>query len=245
MEEIKIRGIVVKAIDYKDSDKLITIFSAEKGLITARVRGVKKAKAKLAFAVQPFAFVEFMLMAKSGFYTVINATSIDQFFDITTDFDNYILMLACLEVCAKTIKENDVNESLFILLLNSLKMVCYQDVSAMVVFIKFMFESLKSLGFAMELGECACCGEKLNDKLFAFSYDYNGMLCGKCSNKNEYLQLSLGEYAVLKNIDNTIIDKLANLKFNSRENLVQIISLLCKIFRINTDEEIATIKQFL
>ena len=245
MEEIKIKGIVLKAVDYKDSDKLITIFSAEKGLITARVRGVKKAKAKLAFAVQPFAFVEFMLMAKSGFYTVINATSIDQFFDITTDFDNYILMLACLEVCAKTIKENDVNESLFVLLLNSLKMVCYENVSAMVVFVKFMLESLKCLGFAMELSECSCCGDKLSDKFFAFSYEYNGMLCAKCSKANEYLELSLGEYAVLKNIDNTSIQNLVNLKFNSRENLVQIISLLSKVFRINSDEEIATIKQFL
>ncbi len=245
MEEIKVKGIVLKSVDYKDSDKIITIFSAERGLITARARGVKKAKAKLAFAVQPFAFVEFMLMAKGGYYTVINATSIDQFFDITTDFDNYILMLACLEVCGKTIKENDINEELFILLLNSLKMVCYANASAMVVFVKFMFESLKYLGFAMEFGKCSCCGEVLNEKLFAFSYDYNGVLCGKCSNKNEYLELSPGEFAILKNIDNASIEKLSTLKFLSRENMVSIISLLCKVFRILTDEEIQTIKQFL
>lgn len=245
MEEIKLKGIVIKAIDYKDSDKLITIFSAEKGLITARVCGVKKAKAKLAFAVQPFAFVEFMLSAKGGFYTVINATSIDQFFDITTDFDNYILMLACLEVCYKTIKENDFNEELFLLLLNSLKMVCYQNVSAMVVFIKFMLEALRYLGFATQISTCACCDDGLNDKTFAFSYDYNGMLCSKCLVKNEHLELSAGEFAVIKNINDSTIDGLATLRFSSRENLVQIISLLSKIFRLNTDEEIATIKQFL
>ena len=48
MEEIKVKGIVVKAVDFKDSDRLVTIFSAERGLIKARARGVKKAKAKLA-----------------------------------------------------------------------------------------------------------------------------------------------------------------------------------------------------
>ena len=31
MEEFKVKGIVIKADDYKDSDKLVTIFSAEKG----------------------------------------------------------------------------------------------------------------------------------------------------------------------------------------------------------------------
>ena len=76
MEEIKTKGIVIKAQDYKDSDRIITIFSAELGLISARVRGVKKDKAKLAFATQPFALIEFMLVKSGNFYTCINATSI-------------------------------------------------------------------------------------------------------------------------------------------------------------------------
>ena len=245
MEEIKVRGIVIKSTDYKDSDKLVTIFSAELGLIKARARGVKKAKAKLAFAVQPFAFVEFMLTEKGGFYTIINATSIDQFFDITLDFDNYIFMMACLEVCEKTVKENDVQANLFLLLLNSLKMVCYDNVSSMLVFIKFMFEAMKHLGFGFEFERCVCCDAELNDKLYAFSFDYNGMLCGKCSNRNDYLELSKGEFAILKNINQTSIDKLSNLKFLSRNDLISVISMLCKDFRLMTDEEIQTIKQFL
>lgn len=245
MEEIRLKGIVVKAKDYQDSDKLVTIFSAERGLIYAKARGVKKNKAKLAFAVQPFAFIEFMLSEKNGFYTIINATSIDQFYDVTLDFDNYIFMMACLEICEKCVKENDVQQELFLLLLNSLKKVCYSKAQAMLVFIKFMFEAMKYLGFAFEFNECVCCGEKLNDNLFAFSYDNNGMLCGKCSNKNDYVELSKGEYAILKNVSMTDIENLSNLKFLSRNDLISVISLLCKTFRLMTDEEILTIKQFL
>ncbi len=245
MEEIKTKGIVIKAVDYKDSDKIVTIFSADFGLIKARVRGVKKAKAKLAFAVQPFALIEFVLVQKGGFYTVINATSIDQFFDITNDFDNYIFMLGSLEVCEKTVKENDPQKDLFLLLLNSLNLVCYGGVNSMNIFIKFMIESLKLLGFHLELSSCACCGESLSKNIYPFSYDYNGMLCPKCSNKNEYLELTMGEFAVLNKIDASTVDGLLNLKFISRNDLVSVIGLLVKIFRIMTDEEIQTIKQFL
>ena len=245
MEEVKTKGIVIKATDFKDSDKIVTIFSADFGIIKARARGVKKAKAKLAFAVQPFALCEFLLIEKGGFFTVINATSIDQFFDLTADFDKYVFCLAALEVCQKTIKENDANKDLFLLLLNLLKIACYDDVSPMIVFIKFMFEALKFLGFGMALSSCACCDGKLQDKLFAFSYDYNGLLCAKCSNRNEYLQLTAGEYAILKNVDMTDVSHLGNLKFLSRNDLVSIIGLLCKIFRMTTDEEIETIKKFL
>jgi len=245
MDEIKTKGIVIKASDYKDSDKLVTIFSADKGIIKVRARGVKKPKAKLAFAAQPFAFVDYILAAKGGFYTVINASSIDQFYDITTDFDKYVFCLACLEVCEKTIKENDPSHDLFLLLLTAFKLVSYGKASPMVVFIKFMLEALKYLGFALHLSTCACCDSSLPSKLFAFSYDYNGMLCAKCSNKIEYLELTAGECAILKNINITDAEKLENLKFISRNDLVSVIGLLCKIFRMSTDEEIESIKKFL
>lgn len=245
MEEIKTKGIVIKATDYKDSDKIVTIFSADRGIIHARARGVKKAKAKLAFAVQPFAFVEFMLAASGDFYTIINATSIDQFYDITADFDNFIFMSACLELCSKTIKENDDSEEMFLLLLSSLKAVAYDKISAMQVFIKFMLEALMFLGFSVELDSCASCGEKLNNKSSYFSFDCNGLVCDKCASKLPVLEISVGELAILKKINDASFDTLGSLKFLNRDDLISVISLLLKVFRINTDEEIETIKQYL
>lgn len=245
MEEIRLKGIVIKSTDYKDSDKLVTIFSADKGIIKARARGVKKAKAKLAFAVQPFAFLDFLLVEKNGFYTIINASSIDQFFDITADFDKYIFGLAALEVCDKSTYENDQNNDLFVLLIRFLSGLCYKNASAMVFFIKFMLDAFKILGFKINLLSCSCCGEKLSNRLFAFSYDYNGLLCPKCSNSNEHLELTAGENAILTNIELTDIEKIENLKFLSRESLVSVINLLCRIFRVTTGEEIESIKKFL
>ena len=245
MEEIKTKGIVITSKDFKDSDKLVTIFSLEFGLIHARLRGVKKSGAKLAFACQPFALVEFILIQKSGFYTVINASSIDQFFEITSDFDNYIFMLACLEVVEKTVKENDPQKDLFILLLNSFKLVCYENISAMIVFIKFMLESMNDLGFKIEVEYCAECGNELTNNEFYFSFDNNGLICGKCANKIDCLELTKGEASILKNIDMTNFENLKNLKFQSRNDLISVISLLCKIFRLQTDEEIISIKKFL
>ena len=245
MEEIKTKGIVILAKDFKDSDKIVTIFSYDLGLIHARVRGVKKDKAKLAFAVQPFALIEFMLAGKGDFFTVINATSIDQFFEITSDFDNYIFMLACLEVCEKSVKQNSDEKELFLLLLNALKAVAYESASSMNVFVKFMIESLRLLGFGLELDVCACCSDDLAVKFHGFSFDHNGFLCPRCSNKNDYLELTEGEFKILKNINETEMSKLSNLKFSSRTDMVSVISLLTKEFRIFADEEIVSIKKFL
>ena len=245
MEEIKVKGIVLKSTDYKDSDKLVTIFSADLGLIDARVRGVKKNKAKLTFAVQPFAFVEFMLIKSGNFYTCINATSIDQFYNITLDFDNYIFMLACLEICLKTVQKNDQNTELFLLLLNSLKLVCYDSVNSMYVFIKFMLESFKLLGYNFETSICPICGDKVTNKNPAFSYDYNWMLCEKCEIGNDYLSLSVGEFSIIKFINFSSLDDLVKLKFMSRDDLISVIGLLVKDFRLLTGYELETINKFM
>ena len=52
--DVKTEAIVLQTLDYKDNDKLLTLFSPTLGKITAGIRGVKKPKARLAFAAQPF-----------------------------------------------------------------------------------------------------------------------------------------------------------------------------------------------
>ena len=64
--EIKTEAIVLQAIDYKDNDKLLTLFSPSLGRITAGIRGVKKPTAKLAFSAQPFCFAEYILAEKGA-----------------------------------------------------------------------------------------------------------------------------------------------------------------------------------
>ena len=59
--EVKVNGVILRAADYNENDKIITLLTAESGKITAAVKGVKKAGAKLRFAAQPFCFAEFVL----------------------------------------------------------------------------------------------------------------------------------------------------------------------------------------
>ena len=72
--EVKVNAIVIRAVDYKDNDRILTLYSLEKGKITAGIKGVKKAGAKLKFASEPFCFAEYILAEKNGRYTVTGAS---------------------------------------------------------------------------------------------------------------------------------------------------------------------------
>ena len=87
--EVKTDAVVLKAIDYKDNDKLLTLFSPSLGKITAGIKGVKKPKAKLAFAAQPFCFAEYVLAERGGRYTVTAAYLHESFFELRADVEAF------------------------------------------------------------------------------------------------------------------------------------------------------------
>ena len=54
--ESKADALVLRATDYGEYDKMVTLLTAERGKIGAALKGVRRAGAKLKFAAQPFCF---------------------------------------------------------------------------------------------------------------------------------------------------------------------------------------------
>lgn len=246
MNEIKTQAIVIDVKDYKEADKKLALLTCEFGVIWATIKGVKKPKAKLASASQPFCFAEFVLSKKGDFYTVINASVIESFFEITSDFDKYIIGTSMLEFCKKTVKENDSALELFVLLLKALKQLGFNNSNSMAVLLRFLIDGLSLVGYKLKFNECACCkSDKLLSYGFNYSYDHGGVVCKKCSAIIDNYMLENSEQGALKNIAATDIDNIYRLKFASREALVNLIGLLSKQFRLYTGEELKTISQYL
>jgi len=246
MEEIKTQAIVLASVDYKDADKRLTLFSLEYGLLYATIKGVKKPKAKLANFAQPFCFAEYILSKKGEYSAVINASSIENFFELTTNFDKYIIGTAMLEFCAKNIKQNDANAQLFVLLLKSLEALDMTEANQMAVLIKFLIEAFGLIGYKLTLDKCACCNKPIDYKYgFNYSFDHNGIICPFCSSKVFNYKMSAVEQGILKNINACDIDSIANLKFADTNALVEIIKLLNKQYFSYFGEELSSIKQYI
>ena len=104
-----------------DSDKLVTFFSADHGVISATVKGVRKQGAKLSACTFSFAFSEVVLAEKSGFYTVTACDLIEPFFELSSNFDAFEFASACLELTRNLSHGNIEPLPVFVLLLQTLK----------------------------------------------------------------------------------------------------------------------------
>ncbi len=164
--EIKTEGVVLQAIDYKDNDKLLTLFSPILGKITAGIRGVKKPKAKLAFCAQPFCFAEYILAEKGGRYTVTNAYLHESFFALRTDITRFYAACAAAEICRTLATENEGHEGLFIGFIECLRALCLAEEDEAESLVAFALIALRESGYPLDLGYLEECDGDIGDKLW-------------------------------------------------------------------------------
>ncbi len=149
--EVKTDAIVLRAIDYLENDKILTLFSPTLGRITAGAKGVKKPKAKLNFACQPFCFAEYVLAEKGGRYTLTGAYLHEGFFPLRYDVVRFYAACAMAEVCLHVLYEEERQEGLFIALVEGLKGLALSEEDEAETVISFILVALRESGYPVDL----------------------------------------------------------------------------------------------
>ncbi len=178
MEE-KLSGIVLNGVSYGESDKILSIFTPEKGTISAKIKGVKKAGAKLRFASEPFCFVEFIFSTTGNRRIVTGATLLESFYPLREDIIKYFAGGTVLEYLRRFAKENIVSSELFMLTIKSLKELCYTDEEPITILCRFLISALSYSGYALNLSACACCGGDVKGKTY-FDFESGCFYCEEC-----------------------------------------------------------------
>ena len=164
--EVKTECIVIQSNDYKDNDKILTLFSPTLGKITAGIKGVKKPKAKLAFAAQPFCFAEYVLAEKGGRYTVTSAYLHESFFELRSDVFRFFAGCSAMETVRELSMENEAYAELFVALIECLKTLCLTSENAEETLISFLLIALRESGYPIDLGYMEECDGDIGERLF-------------------------------------------------------------------------------
>lgn len=143
--ENSVTAIVIRADERKDNDLILRLFSAE-GVISAVMRGVRKASSKLKFASQPLAFCVYELSGKGDMPVVTGATQIEDFSSIAEDVACYSACGVMLEAAAFSADAVDCPDS-FVALLKCVKAISFGGADAAIVAIKYLQKLLYSSGF--------------------------------------------------------------------------------------------------
>ncbi len=87
MNHEKTEGIVLRSLDYKDRQKIITLFSKEVGMISLILKGLTGRNTRLLALSSPFCQAEFIYRkGTSSLYTFIDGTTINENLHLRSQF---------------------------------------------------------------------------------------------------------------------------------------------------------------
>lgn len=143
---ITVRGMVLKHSAALDYDWVATIFTAERGKITAFARGARKPGNKLSGTVEPFCFGTFKLFASRNSYTIVEADIENYFEGFRQDLEGACYGTFFLELTSFYTRENSEDTELLNLLYISLKALLNENIPNRLVRCIFELRALLTEG---------------------------------------------------------------------------------------------------
>ena len=89
--QISTKGLVIKEQTIGESDRLVTLLTADYGLIKAFVHRAKQSKSRLGSATTLFAYSDFTLYRTKDAFSVSDAVPVEVFFNLRRDIERLTL----------------------------------------------------------------------------------------------------------------------------------------------------------
>lgn len=179
MAHYRTEGIVLRAKTVRDADKVLVLYTPERGKLRVWAHGVGKPGSRKRGAVQPFCRGRYLIAAGREIDTVRQAEEIEAHSRLHED----LAMLTCAgyicELVAGFGAEGQANPPLYGLLLQTLGRLGRETRPALLLS-AFEARLLDLSGFRPVLESCLECGAALTGPSCHYSPLHGGIMCRKC-----------------------------------------------------------------
>ena len=177
-----VNAIVLRAVNYRDFDRMLTLFSREAGKIAAGARGAHRQKSQLSAASTQFCTGEYVLDEKNGKYTVRTCMLDEAYYPLREDAQRFAYSAALTQVCEEIVQPNEPQTELYDTLLRALAYLAYDhDHEAENIVLPFLMRAMVLSGHGAMLTRCAACGGRIEDA--RFDEMAGGVICARHANR--------------------------------------------------------------
>ena len=171
------RGLVLRTTEYKETDRILTVLTAEDGLLTLKARGVRSNRSKLKGACQLLTYAEFTVSEARGFRFISEATAIEMFAGLRNDIVLLALGSYFAQLAEVLSQEDAASPALLSLILNALYALSKLQKPPRLVKAATELRLAAIAGYMPELSGCCVCGNSEPDR---FSIADGTLECAAC-----------------------------------------------------------------
>ncbi|AQS59893.1 DNA repair protein RecO [Desulforamulus ferrireducens] len=211
MKTYKLDAIILKSRDMREADKIITIYSIQRGKQRVVAHGAAKPTSRKRGAVQPFCYSSLLLHRGRQIDSVSQAELKEGFADLRYDLERLTAAAYLAELTDSFVGEGEPNQELFALLLSTLYLLAAGNVE--MALRAYEARLLNLAGLQPELLGCNHCGAPFKETKVWFAAEQGALLCQACAAQEKKLTVfSRGTIEVLKTLYRFELSELQQLK---------------------------------
>lgn len=196
------KGIVLRETAYKESDKILTVLTQERGRLTVLARASRKKGGGISAASQLLVWSELTLSEHNQRWTLLEAATEREFRRVRSDLERLALGSYFAEVTELLAQEELPGGELLSLLLNSLYVLDATERPLPLVKSAFELKAMSLAGYRPLLEGCAVCGRPEPEEP-RFQLRSGLLHCGACAVRQEEgasLPLDGGSLAAMRHV---------------------------------------------
>ncbi|MBO5211497.1 MAG: DNA repair protein RecO [Clostridia bacterium] len=213
-------ALVIKEMNVGESDRLVTLFSKEHGIIKAFASGAKGVKSKKGAATSLLTYGSFTIKNKNGSLRIYEATPIKMFFGAGDDIVVLTLAQYFCELSFNFAVNGTNNTEFLRLILNSLHFLTVAKRYPPLIKAITELRTATISGYAPNLIACDGCG-KFEEDIMYFNTEDGIITCGECERKQNSIPIDRTMLSAMRHIVYSDFNKLYNFEIpNDRANLL-------------------------
>lgn len=208
----RVEAVVLRHRDWGEVDRLLTLYTLEKGKMQAVAKGVRRLKSRKAGHLEPFTHVLLQLASGRDLPIITQAETVEAYLPLREDLVKTALAAYVIELVDRfTYEAEDVHPGLFVLLTETLGRIA--DLEDPWLAVRYYeVHLLDFLGFRPHLFECAVCGQAIQPVPQYFSPAHGGVLCPRCGEQVKgALPLSVTALKYLRHIQRSLYSQAARI----------------------------------
>ena len=152
MSIIKTPAVVLKTDNYRETSKIVTLYTESHGKLRTIAKGVRNSKSRWGGVLQSIAYIEAIIYFKENrtLHLLSSADYIDTFTNIYSNNKKIELAYSMIELANKATMENHESKALFYLIVEALQKLNDATKNYVNLLFNYEFKLAKILGFEVD-----------------------------------------------------------------------------------------------
>ncbi|MEG0541425.1 MAG: DNA repair protein RecO [Angelakisella sp.] len=227
--QLSVDAVVIREKRLEEQDRLLTLLTRDKGVITAYAKGAARMKGGMVSSTEQLCYSHFWLFQNKERTFVDKAESDKVFFGIRQELEKLSLATYFCQLCCELVPPMESDEGYLRLMLNALHFLEKDKLPPALLKPLFELRILAMSGYMPDLVACSACGELEGEELW-FSPTMGVLYCGSCRPKadTQLVLISKSCFEAMRHIIYSDFEKLFSFRLSQQS--AKELGLVCRAY---------------